>query len=249
MEKRPLPLTILGTTLCGIAISFPIQIIFLYGYQPTEWRAILSNLSLSNQLVMILLVTSAIAIFRASRLLMILTPLTIAAVFWNNWVVGSYGFDFSLTTTLSMSSLFSLSHLLLLTPSSRELLKNPEKRWWLTEKRINHRVPVLINPLNGPTFTTQTFNISRSGAFIAFMKPATLDSIGSFPSEIKAGQDLSVRLKLGDFFDIRCGAHVVRSSKATGDYPAGIGIQFDALSSKDKRTLKAYLKRIEGSQS
>jgi len=63
------------------------------------------------------------------------------------------------------------------------------------------------------TLYATTFDLSRGGAFIT-------------APDIPVGTTCKLKLKFASGFELECVAEVVRSSKAHGIYPAGVGFSF-----------------------
>lgn len=234
MKSKAMEFKILPLILLMVALSFPLQAALLFGHTPSEVSAILQKLTLLNWSVIALSLLSAAALFRASKSTAILVPLTIAAVVCNNLVVGLYNTHFDLLTT----SFASVGFALLFTPLAREpvrkALANPQYRWWRSSKRQRKHIDAILNPIKGATLCASTFDLSETGAFIAVPDAEDL-------SMLSEGQLLRLNLSLNSVRHIRCDAVIVRASLPNGSYPAGYGIRFVDLDSKQKRRLRQFL--------
>lgn len=238
MAKQPLPLKLVPLGLAAVTLSFPIQIMVLYGHSIFEFSAIWAKLTWLNLLIMFFNLTNGWLIFRASTLVVVSTPLLITTVFINNWVVAHSGIDFSMTQTIVASLGFLTLHLPLLTPSCKLVLLNPRQRWWLTAERKAIAIPVAVKPHRGSEFTATTFNLSKTGMFIPFETQVFRESS---KDSLLPGKRVTLRLTLDQLWSIRCEGHVVRTALAQGNYPSGIGVQFSAMSYPHRRRLSQFL--------
>jgi hypothetical protein len=220
------------------AVSFPIQIMVIYGHSPLEIDAIFSKLSVLNEIVISLCVMAAIAIYRASYVVTMLVPTLLFAVGFNNGVVSSMGEDFTPFLAFAGTLGFFTVHLGLLKPEILKLFSEPNSRWWLTSPRRQLELPMMLSHMNQEAvFRSKTFDLSERGTFVSFLKaPETM-------THLKINDSLSVCLNLGALTQIRCQAKVVRICEAKGAYPAGIGFRFDNLGFKERRKIKNYIKR------
>lgn len=234
MMVRPRIVYWMSFLLLGICLSIPIQIAILYQHSFSEIGPIFQKVSLPNMISMALILLSATLYFQISPYLKFIAPLTIVSIFWNNYLVGSFGQDFALSQTMTGALLFSGIYMPLLRKDLRQILSHPQQRWWRRSPRFQKQVGVILNPFVGSTLEAQTFDLSESGAFIPIQgKPwAELPKVGE-------------RLKMSIHFDtlrkIRCEAVVVRAVEARGNYPQGIGIRFTEMDSTYKKSLNNFL--------
>lgn len=235
MKTRPLQFDFLKIILAGIIVSFPVQIMLLYGHPPWEVPAILAKISILNWLVISSCLYAIQLAHHADRKLLWFLPLTTALVGWNNHIVGYVGVDFSTTHTFLGTLAFASVNSIFLAPSVRFIFKYPNKRWWQTESRYKTQVQVFVNPLRGGEgFYTDTFDLSHGGTFI----PLHDQQMRFFDS----GEKLTLSFTLGTFRSLRCNAIVVRNAQANGMYPQGMGIKFLDLSRNQKDSLNQYFK-------
>lgn len=227
MLSRPRIFLILAIVFVVISLSFPIQIMLLYGHSLNDLSMIINKISLINMFVITALVFNIPLLLEASPKLKLTIPITIFLVGWNNYVVSSYAFDYSTTTTTLSSLAFSLLFLPLLSQQNRILLSTPTLRWWQRPKRVRVKLHTLIEPHVGKKLITEVFDISETGAFVpvANLNQATL----------KVGDLTSINVKLTQFKNLKCEAEIVRISTPCGSYPAGVGLRFLKLHSKNER--------------
>ena len=238
MFKQPMALIIVPVGLIGIALSFPLQIMSLYGHTFSEGAAILAKITWLNWLTMSFCLVNALLIFRGSAHVKWSLPLMFMVVIFNNLVVSYVGTDFSFGETLLASLGFLLFHSLLLTPDARRVLVNSKKQWWKNAKRISIALPVAVKPHYGSEFTATTFNLSQTGLFIPFDSQVFKEAQAS---TLRPGKKITLRLTLDQLRSIRCEGQVVRTTLAQGEYPSGIGLQFSEMKWVDRRRLTHFL--------
>jgi hypothetical protein len=130
--------------------------------------------------------------------------------------------------------------------SIRDLLRAPERRWWLTPKRYSIRIPIRLKlhlPSGSNEYLAMTFDLSEGGAFIPLdmMEPTKDTTERTLPPTIKIGTQCYVSLPLRGLNRVSCRAEVVRHSNAHGRYPGGIGIKFLGMGWRAKAALEKYL--------
>lgn len=238
MRRRPKLLLLIALGFLGIVISFPIQVSLLYGHGFAEVTTALSKISLLNYLVAFALMANIPLILRASQWLWASLPMTILLVTWNNWVVAATGQDFSMATTwLATGSFVALACFVFL-PPVWSLLREPQKRWWLQAPRKEVSLPMVLEPVRGTSIQTQTFDLSRTGAFVPF------EALDKQSHPVRLGDVITVKFNLGSLSRISCHARVVRKAVSTGHYPAGIGLQFMEMKRGHERLLRDYVESI-----
>lgn len=245
MMTRPKTLDLFGLFLVGVAISFPIQIMVIYGHGPTEWFAVAEKLTFLNWLVMASALLNALLVWRASPALKYTVPLMIGLVAGNNWIVAHWHVDYSPTQAWTASLLFVGLHGVLFRKPILHLIVHPEKRWWLRPPRKIVEVSAYVSPFNGTAFKAKTFDISENGAFIPFstdeiLKGTKGDQRRARNKKIGVDDRVTLCLTLG-LAQIRCDARIVRTTDAKGIYPAGIGLTFDKLPRQQRRELRRYI--------
>src|SRR6185437_14481977 len=75
MQRRPAVFPFLSVLFLGIALSLPLQVMWIYGHGFDEMDAVLNKLTIFNWLVMISLVITAVLLWTASPALKIFAPL------------------------------------------------------------------------------------------------------------------------------------------------------------------------------
>lgn len=231
MQRRPKTLEAFALFFVAIAASFPIQIILLYDHSVLEIQEVLAKLTIVNWIVIGLSVANAIVLLRASSILKYTLPILALTVLANNFFVGYAGDDYSIAATTFASIAFLMSHLALCQSHIIMLLKQPDKRWWLTPPRKEMQVVTFVNALNGPTVRVKTFDLSEGGAFFP------LDKL----TPLKVGDRLMLSFSLGSISRFRCEGRVVRSTEGGGKYPNGVGVMFDYMAWPDRQTLRRYI--------
>lgn len=233
MQSRPKILPVVMVLLFAVALSMPLQVMWLYGHPWSEMDAVLHKLTWMNWLVIAGAMLTGVLVFSASGWARFAVPALIVLVGVNNMFVGYFATDYSfLTATLGTLGFMALT-LPLYRPQVRELFMHPEKRWWLVKHRRRQNVPIFVGGSRQVKLRGETFDISESGAFVP------LEAVG-----LGVDEQVSVCLTLGTLQQIRCDARVVRRTpKAKGTYPAGVGLHFINLDWWQRRELKRYLAR------
>ncbi len=234
MMVKPKIVFWMSMALIAIVLSMPIQVALLYQHSFSELSSILQKISLPNFITIFMMLVTAVLIFQVSPYIKFFAPLTIATLAWNNYLVGNYAQDFSMTETALGTGLFAGIFVPLLRKDLRQILSEPKKRWWLRAQRFHKRVDVILNPYVGQTLQAQTFDLSESGAFI----PMDGKSWEEMP---KVGERLKVSLHIDTLRKIKCDAIVVRVVEPRGIYPKGIGVRFTDIPETHKRSLNNFL--------
>jgi len=220
MPKRPLLFTLLALLHLVIVISFPLQIMYIYGHKLAEWPLIMAKLSWLNFLVMGLSSVNVVMSLNASHWLKYSLPVTIIVVAVNNYFVSYYGADYTLLETSMASLVFALIHSTLFFFKSSSILEHPSLRWWLVPRRHQLQIPVWIEQKDGELISFKTFDLSKNGAFIAG---------GDLPDNLKEGDEFNLAVR-GEDMTYSVKAKIIRKSEPLGHYPRGVGIRFETMS-------------------
>lgn len=220
MRNRPKTLLVYSLSLILVAVSMPIQILFLYAHTVSELHLAFSKLTIMNFVVMSLLMATAWSAWHVHRSFSWLAPLTVISTIINNLFVAHYGEDYSPILVHTGSLLFSFFIMApYLNATFREILAHPGKRWWRSESRQVFMQPVTLF-VGGRLITeTLSFDISTGGIF--------LQSPDYSYYGLNSGDPVSVRWITPYAEAVEMNAHVVRTTEAQGRYPRGIGIRFD----------------------
>lgn len=233
MSERPKQLSVLSLILLGIAISFPVQIMLLYGHLPWEIAAIGGKLTHLNWLVLIAALGSSYLAFRASPFAMLTLPVLTGLLAYNNWLVGEVGTDYSQVATMIATLGFLGALKICLSEKAFGLFLHPSRRWWLTPTRYRIEIPIRVKLMTGPKTTevyAKTYDISSTGLFI----PSVL-------TQVNVGTSCYVSFPLPGLELLQCRAEVVRKTEPSGKYPAGMGMRFLGLSYYERRKLEGAL--------
>lgn len=231
MFSRPKPLIWLMIVLFGVAASFPLQIMMLYGHPWEEMPAVLQKLTFFNWLVMGGSVVAGIWIFNAAPGAQIVMNILIGIVAVNNFFVGYFATDYSPWLAGLATLCFGALSWPLKSAEIDFLLKHPEKRWWRAHKRRKVHIPIFLGGSRKTQFRSETWDISESGAFVPVSH------------KLKLQERVSICLTLNTFQQVRCDGVVVRIAEACGTYPAGVGIQFTNLDWTQRRELRRFLSK------
>lgn len=218
MKTRPWPLTFFALLHALIALSLPMQIIWLYGHHPWhEAMMIWHKLTWTNLCLIGASLLNCALFWRGSRYVLYSMPVSFLIVAVNNYYVSHLGDDFTSMQTSVATLLYIFPHFLLLYHKSAQVFWNPALRWWLCPKRYPFGVPVTVQTSTGQRISTHTFDISETGAFLKI----NLD-------ELESGEEISVEIpsETGPYV---FKAQIVRKTAPKGHYPAGIGVRFSQL--------------------
>ncbi|MBY0554723.1 PilZ domain-containing protein [bacterium] len=226
MRKRPLALTLFSFILLGIAISLPVQAIYIQDLQD-----LFQSLTFFNILVMLLCTLTAVSAFKVHSSFPYLLPLTMITVVFNNWWVGYVGFNYDPIQTSLASLCFLIFCSVLLEKNTHRVLRNPKLKWWDVALRAKTQIPVSVFPIRGEALNKTSFDISESGIFLQGLDKEELE-------RLNVGEELNVCLHFDRILKIRCSAKIVRKSAATGHYPTGIGLQFAHSNTEIRSAIK-----------
>lgn len=235
MRRRPLTLILLSLALIFVAVSFPLQIILIYGHTLGEMDAVFAKLTTLNWLVILGCLVCSALVAEASplcRKAMLGLTLLIAC---NNFIVGYYAIDYAPVLAWAGTLAFALLNLPLYSTEIRKLIRHPEKRWWRRAERCRRSIPVVITGALGgrSPVRAETFDFSDSGVFIALPD-----------SHFDVEDRIAIRLTFGSFSQVRCEGKVVRRTEdVAGGYPSGIGIQFMDLDWRQRQELRRQIGR------
>ncbi len=237
MKTRPPLLYLMAALNCALILGFPIQVFLINEHEWTEIIPVFSELTLLNWFVMGVLAGQIPLILRGSRFLSLTVPFTGILIAFNNWIVSSVGFDYSMTQTAMATMGFTATQTLWFHPTIRILFVNPASRWWMTRVREKMQIPIQIWTTNGMPIVTSVYDISPGGVFVHF----SIESLKQ--CGIKVGDPIRLRLRLGSVYRLTAQAKVVRFAKAQGQYPEGIGLKFVAMSRQDQLILEKFLEK------
>lgn len=231
MQRRPITLIVLALFLACVALSLPAQIMLIYGHSLDELGAVAGKLTVLNWLVMAGCLTCAGLIANASPHSRRAMALLTGVVALNNFFVGYYATDFSPAVAAFATFTFGLLNAPLWSKPMRELMKHPDRRWWLRSPRHRLSIPVLINSARKIPVRAESFDLSETGLFIP---------VGD--THLQVDDRITLRLSFGTFARVRCEGRVVRRANAKGTYPAGVGVEFTGLDWRQKRALRRHLR-------
>ncbi len=227
MRKRPWTFVLTSLVFASIALSFPLQVAFLYGHGLQEASLVFQKLTPLNWSCMTCLAVLSAMAWNGTRWIYVGIPITMAVVVWNNFLVGYWGYDYSLATTFYSSLAFSILCLFPFLPDYAAVIQNPKLRWWMVAARKEIMIPVYITQGRGQQFQTKTRDISKTGAFIESRQESP-----------KLGEVLDLNLKINTLQQLQLKAEVVRFHK---DDNSGFGVKFQNMAPPEKRMLDKYL--------
>ncbi len=240
MKTRPFYIKLASAALFMIAISLPIQIGWLYHHSFFQIDAIFEKLTILNYIVIFLCLSSSWLIFQGDKLAQLVLPITLMFIVINNWLVADWGYDFSLLETSFASLAFALFTAGLYLPAPTAYFSTQHLQHWRGARRIRGRVPVCLKLNSKKEVLACTFDISKSGAFIAL--DSASESYEEWTQLLKVGLEITVQMNLETPYQVSCHGKIVRkSSEETGHYPMGVGVQFKKMNRGFKRYLAARL--------
>lgn len=240
MKKRPLIFNFYTLFFLSVSVSFPIQIMSLYGHGPAEAGMILNKMSYLNWAVVAACALNAICSYNGHWLLKFSLPISFFTVALNNFFVSKLANDFSPIATSFATLAFGITSAYLFFSEEKALLDDQNRRWWLAPKRFQRTLPVWVQGPLGSPLLSKTFDISKSGAFLSH--PALAKMNEGLTKPINEGDKISLTLGLSGQKEFSCDAEVVRLCEPNGSYPGGIGIKFEDLTLSNKWILDQILK-------
>lgn len=227
MRKRPNALLFFSIFMLSVAMSIPIQISYLQ-----DFENIFQMITMLNIFLIIVCALTSVAAYNLHKSFHYLLFLAILSVLLNNWWVGFVGLDFNLfeTSVASLGFLFCCS--VLLEKKTYQVLRNPKLKWWDTSLRSKIEIPVALSPaLRGPALIKKSYDISETGVFIQGLNQDEFE-------RLKIGEKFSICFYFHKILKIRCDAMIVRKSKESGSYPAGVGLKFVGIDEKIKSVIR-----------
>lgn len=215
MKNRPLYLTLFPLVSLLVALSFPIQIYFLYEIPLTDFEKIFSMLTPVNLMTMSTLIMASILAMTLSKWIYKFIPILLMILFANNVIVGLYGNDYTLVQVILGFVLFGVSLQPFYRKDIKNIITNPNMRWWKTPKRYNIETKINLNT-NILELHSHTANISKTGIF-AKIDDKTLLNLMDI-NEV-------INIELYDINKINLKAKLVRKSDGTST-PRGFGLEF-----------------------
>ncbi|MBT3236194.1 MAG: hypothetical protein HN353_09620 [Bdellovibrionales bacterium] len=225
MRERPLIFTILSLAYLGIALSIPIQIAIIYGHGINEWQAIMNKITYLNWAVISTSLINATLSYHAHRYLRLAIPISIIIVALNNTLVGMFGVDFQLQTTIMSTLLFIGLSGTIYCLDAKNVLYDQSLRWWKSPVRHRQSIPIFLESEDGQQIGAafETFDISTSGLFAQGINDQHF-------TQMELGGQVKITLLGKSGSQIELCSKVVRKSDSFGQYPAGVGVEFQDLS-------------------
>lgn len=217
MPTKPKFISFMSLLFATLAISFPVQIMFMFGYMPWDIVPILTKLTPLNYILIASFSYTAYLTYNTNKLVFITLPFLNFFVFLNNFVVAEYGQIYTHAQTLVASTAFLLLTLSFYQKDIYNIYNDLKFRWWLTSPRFQKIIPITILH-SGEEYNCTTFDISKTGMFIK-----TDDLYRVF--KIQNNKDIELLFKIGKKA-IKLKAQIVRKSISKGQYPAGVGVHF-----------------------
>ncbi|MDP7319355.1 MAG: PilZ domain-containing protein [Bacteriovoracaceae bacterium] len=216
MKTKPLYLTLFPIFAFLLALSFPLQIYYLYQTPLHDLAKIFSMLTPLNLLTMTTLILTSVLTLSLNKWVYKIVPLLLLTLFINNAVVGLYGTDYTLAQVCVSFVLFALSLKPFYKNEIKAVIQNPRLRWWQTPKRYNMIKPLRISSEHFNIYS-QSVNVSETGIFAEIQEKELLESLKV--------NDI-VKLDIIDKDKITLEAKVVRVNSNHEVQPDGFGLHF-----------------------
>ena len=233
MNSKPQIFNIFALSLVVVAVSFPIQIAYLYEYEllnGDHMMAIWHKLSLNNLMTMTVL---SITAWKTWQVASNLTPWLLAScsiVALNNFIVSAYASDWSAVQTNVATSLFIVAVGAFVFTKAYEVTMAPHLHWLKPAKRHRIDAPVVIEFLGHHRFQAKLFDLSTSGMFITGVQQQLIASLAP------VNEEMAIKIPYkNEFYGFRC--KLVRKCDPRGNYPSGWGLTFTDLSLWQKMRL------------
>ncbi|AYF44844.1 type IV pilus assembly protein PilZ [Halobacteriovorax sp. BALOs_7] len=236
MKIKPLIFNVYAFVFLAIAVSIPVQVMFLYGYNATDIGAIWSKMTFFNLMVMASCCINAYFSFTAQNDIKWSFPLSIGFVCLNNSIVLVYGNDFEAATVILSTFAYILMTSYFILSQDTNVINSPAAQWWKTALRYKAPLATKVSSTDIPINLGNTFDISRTGAYISYNVPTQKD--------IFSCGDVFT-FNIGDELELK--AKVVRKSMAVGRYPEGMGVQFIDLGVSERIQLEKLLNSLRDS--
>lgn len=222
MNRKPLLFNILAIGLLTIAVSFPLQIAWIYGHElfhADHLRAIWHKLPVNNLLTMAILMVTAWKIWHVQSGLVPWIAASCSVVAVNNFVVSAYASDWSQIQTTSATIIFAVAICAFVFTRAYELTMAPHLHWW--RPALRHRVdaPVVLEFLGHHRFQAQLFDISTSGLFITGIHQQLVSSLAP------VNEEMAIKIPYKNSFEA-FRVKLVRKTDQRGHYPGGWGLCF-----------------------
>lgn len=233
MKTKPFYFDVITLFLLVVAVSLPIQILFLFDYQLQDWTETFQHLTFLNWLFMGSSLISAYFLYCGHRYALAFSTINICTVFSNNLIVGVFGSDFSINQSLWGAVLYSIPLLPIYFNPLRETLLNSKQQWWRTAPRYSKQLDVQIWSLNGkPTVNAKTINISKTGALL------------EVPSGAPLHYRIPMALYVNEITPVHCEAKIVRHISDANNNFDKVGIEFLPLTKEQTQVLESCLKLV-----
>lgn len=217
MRNKPLYLIFFPYLAFAIALSFPVQIVLIYGVPLDDPAKIISMLTPLNLLTMSSMVLTGILSLTMSKHIYKIIPVLLLVTFANNAIVGLYGSDYTMFQVALSFILFGISLKPFYSKEIKAVITEPKLRWWLTPTRYEMELPIKIHS-ELVDFTSESLNMSKTGIFAKAKDDYYLEKIN-----INDIIDLQI---LEDSSPITLKARVVRKSQNNNQLPNGFGLEF-----------------------
>lgn len=227
MRNKPLYLKLFPLLAFAIALSFPLQIYYLYGIPVSNVSKVISMLTPLNLVTMAALMVTSVLTLTLNKAIYKFIPALLLLVFANNAIVGLYGTDYTLLQVGLSCILFTISLKPFYSADIKSVIMNPKLRWWESAKRYNVIKPLQLNT-EMLQINSVTTNISESGMFAEVNEQSMLN-------KFEIDQIIDVKIIGKRNFTVK--AKIIRKTAGDENQPSGFGLELI----KDQTHKKVYL--------
>lgn len=249
LQKRPANLARVAAFILFITLGFVyFSVLSLpQAKQIVDFSSVLQVLNSRQTILLLATAIHALLLYQATHWLILSGIGLFFACSWNGFHILIPGIQsHAVTMTLTILPYF-LAHLPLLGPKTRRVLIYPSLQWWRMAPRRKARVRANIRPVLGGDFSSNTIDISLSGAFISTEKSEWISHHATHPRNLRPGARCAIRFMLDRFQVLHCGAEVVRHAAPIGEYPQGFAVRFIRLNQEQKKLLNKFLRQDNNS--
>jgi hypothetical protein len=163
---------------------------------------------------------------------------------FNNANASIVGSDFPTVLTTIASFAFLLTQTFLLDPAVLKVVGNARLQWWKVPVRKPISVPLRISNLND-AFSARSFDLSASGVFVTGLRKVVDQTTTDFIQHFQPQETVQLSIYQDGGKSLTCRGRVTRIEKVHGRYPAGMALQFENLTFRDRISLRTFMRSFD----
>jgi hypothetical protein len=229
-RKKPWWIGILKLTIVVNAFFTTLQLLYVFKRSSIELETFWHQLPLLVKLILLFYPIAFLGIRRASAWGWYAILMLLALSSYHNLSLIAANDDNFLFLGIPALIVQIFVFVILLQPSVQQVFQNARLHWWKSASRYLVMAPVEIQTRKREKFSGTTFNISKTGFYLACS-----------PLAMKAGETVSVVIQFPTRA-ICCQAKVTRVTTDSSYYPDGYALKFSGLALADKVWLYRRLK-------